>query len=68
MVETTAGGIVSGGLTTLETLGKKTMDVLQDGDPGLKKKRAYFFPDSERPVLSQVSFEMYSNKFCSVCL
>ncbi|XP_070554051.1 protein FAM114A2-like [Ptychodera flava] len=33
---------VSGGLDALEKIGKKTMDVLQEGDPGLRKKRSYF--------------------------
>ncbi len=28
-------GLVSGGLDALETLGKKTMDVLSEGDPGM---------------------------------
>lgn len=30
------------------------MEVLQDGDPGLKKKRAFFFEEGEKPILSQV--------------
>ncbi|XP_075235099.1 protein FAM114A2 [Lycorma delicatula] len=46
--------VISGGLDTLETLGKKTMEVLQEGDPGLRKKRALFFQDDDRPVLSQI--------------
>ena len=33
--------IVSGGLGTLENIGKKTMDLLSEGDPGLRNKRAY---------------------------
>lgn len=37
MVETTGNKVILGGLDTLETIGKKTMEVLQDGDPGLKK-------------------------------
>ncbi|KAL1110599.1 hypothetical protein AAG570_008127 [Ranatra chinensis] len=41
------------GLNTLESLGKKTMDVLQEGDPGLKKKRALLF-QQDKPILSQV--------------
>jgi len=43
--------VLTGGLDTLETIGKKTMEVLQEGDPGLMKKRALF---SGKPVLSQV--------------
>lgn len=46
--------VINRGLDTLETLGKKTMDVLQEGDPGLKKKRAILFADQDKPVLSQV--------------
>jgi hypothetical protein len=51
LVETTGSRVLTGGLDTLETIGKKTMEVLQEGDPGLKKKRALF---ADRPVLSQV--------------
>ncbi|XP_033106889.1 protein FAM114A2-like isoform X2 [Anneissia japonica] len=45
-------GMVSGGLGALEMIGKKTMDVIQDGDPGLRKKREYF-TKSNLPSLSQ---------------
>jgi hypothetical protein len=51
LVETTGNRVLTGGLDTLETIGKKTMEVLQEGDPGLKKKRALF---ADRIVLSQV--------------
>jgi hypothetical protein len=51
LVETTGNKVLTGGLDTLETIGRKTMEVLQEGDPGLKKKRALF---ADRPVLSQV--------------
>lgn len=54
LVETTSTKVISGGLDTLETLGKKTMEVLQEGDPGLKKKRAFFLNDSDKPILSHV--------------
>lgn len=50
--------VINRGLDTLETLGKKTMDVLQEGDPGLKKKRALLFADQDKPVLSQVVFRL----------
>ncbi|KAG6440285.1 hypothetical protein O3G_MSEX001242 [Manduca sexta] len=54
-VETTGPKVISGGLDTLETIGKKTMEILQDGDPGLVKKRAMLGLSSEdKPVLSQV--------------
>lgn len=47
--------VLAGGLDTLETIGKKTMEVLQDGDPGLVKKRAMLGLDAaDKPVLSQV--------------
>ncbi|XP_060850151.1 protein FAM114A2 isoform X2 [Rhopalosiphum padi] len=54
IVETTGSKIISGGLDTLETVGKKTLEVLQDGDPGLRKKRAMFFQNTEKINLSQV--------------
>lgn len=46
--------VMTGGLDTLEAIGKKTMEVLQDGDPGLKKKRAFFMNEPEKPNLSQI--------------
>jgi hypothetical protein len=54
-VESTGGMIVNSGLNTLESIGKKTMDVLQEGDPGLKKKRALFAREPDKPTLSQVT-------------
>lgn len=54
IVETTGNKVILGGLDTLETIGKKTMEVLQEGDPGLKKKRAFLKIDQDRPVLSQI--------------
>ncbi|CAG4976480.1 unnamed protein product [Colias eurytheme] len=53
-VESTGTKVIAGGLDTLETIGKKTMEVLQDGDPGLAKKRALLGLDNEKPVLSQI--------------
>ncbi|XP_050355557.1 protein FAM114A2 [Nymphalis io] len=54
-VESTGTKVIVGGLDTLETIGKKTMEVLQDGDPGLAKKRAMLGLDpGDKPVLSQV--------------
>ncbi|XP_062513895.1 protein FAM114A2-like isoform X2 [Corticium candelabrum] len=32
--------LVSGGIDALEAIGRKTMDVISDGDPGLRQKRA----------------------------
>ncbi|VVC39877.1 Protein of unknown function DUF719 [Cinara cedri] len=54
IVETTGSKIINGGLDTLETVGKKTFEVLQEGDPGLLKKRALFFQNNEKINLSQV--------------
>jgi len=54
IVETTGSKIINGGLDTLETVGKKTLEVLQEGDPGLRKKRAIFFQNTEKINLSQV--------------
>ncbi|KAK4887698.1 hypothetical protein RN001_003969 [Aquatica leii] len=54
LVETTGNKVVKGGLDTLETIGKKTMEVLQEGDPGFKKKRAFLKINSNKPVLSHI--------------
>ncbi|XP_035726440.1 protein FAM114A2-like [Vespa mandarinia] len=54
LVESTGSKVMSGGLDTLEAIGKKTMEVLQEGDPGLKKKRAFFMPEENKPNLSQI--------------
>lgn len=54
LVESTGSKVMTGGLDTLEAIGKKTMEVLQDGDPGLKKKRAFFMNDTDKPILSQI--------------
>lgn len=52
-VQTIGAQVISGGLDTLENIGKKTMQVLQEGDPGLKKKRALLL-GNDKPVLSRV--------------
>ncbi|XP_003689677.1 protein FAM114A2 [Apis florea] len=54
LVESTGSKVMSGGLDTLEAIGKKTMEVLQEGDPGLKKKRAFFINEPDKPNLSQI--------------
>lgn len=47
--------VISGGLDTLEGIGKKTMTMLQENDPGLLNKRKMFgMMDKETPVLSQI--------------
>ncbi|KYN34621.1 hypothetical protein ALC56_11109 [Trachymyrmex septentrionalis] len=54
LVESTGSKVMTGGLDTLEAIGKKTMEVLQEGDPGFKKKRAFFMNEPEKPNLSQI--------------
>lgn len=54
LVENTGTKVINTGLGTLETIGKKTMEVLQEGDPGLKKKRAFFMNESNKPILSHI--------------
>lgn len=48
--------VISGGLDTLEGIGKKTMNMLQENDPGLMNKRKLLGLDGgdNRPVLSQM--------------
>lgn len=46
------GLVVSGGLDTLEGIGKKTMNILQETDPGLKDKIRGI--NSNRPNLSEI--------------
>ncbi|GIY99438.1 protein FAM114A2 [Caerostris extrusa] len=42
MIENTGSKVIMGGLDTLELIGKKTIDMLTEGDPGLRNKRAAF--------------------------
>ena len=44
--------VLSGGLDALEFLGKKTMDVIAEGDPGFRKTKGLMIRPS---TLSQVS-------------
>lgn len=57
-VETTSSSLFSTGLDTLELLGKKTIDVLQQSDPGLKRTKAVLanplHGSQDRPCLSQI--------------
>ncbi|XP_055679213.1 protein FAM114A2 [Lutzomyia longipalpis] len=46
--------VISGGLDTLEGIGKKTMTILQENDPGLMNKRKMLGLEGDRPVLSQI--------------
>lgn len=47
--------VITGGLDTLEGIGKKTMTILQENDPGLLNKRKMLgMIDKDTPVLSQI--------------
>lgn len=55
LVETTGTKVITRGLGTLETIGKKTYEVLQENDPQLRKKRALLkYLEGEKPVLSSI--------------
>ncbi|GFT56637.1 protein FAM114A2 [Nephila pilipes] len=41
-LENTGSKVIMGGLDTLEFIGKKTINILTEGDPGLRNKRAAF--------------------------
>ena len=53
--------IVSGGLDTLENLGKKTMDFLSEGDPGLRNKRTYV-QDQIHSITNEISSVVVAEK------
>jgi hypothetical protein len=38
----------------LETIGKKTFEVIKDHDPGLSKTREFLLDKSDKPSLSQL--------------
>ncbi|KAG4074190.1 hypothetical protein HA402_015493 [Bradysia odoriphaga] len=47
--------VISGGLDSLESIGKRTMTILQENDPGLLNKRKMLgMMDKDTPVLSQI--------------
>ncbi|XP_078407022.1 protein FAM114A2-like isoform X2 [Cetorhinus maximus] len=50
-VQSTGKTVLSGGLDALEFIGKKTMDVIAEGDPGFKKTRELMYRTT---TLSQV--------------
>lgn len=52
-MQNTGKELMSGGLDALEFIGKKTMDVLAEGDPGLRQKREKL--TGKGASLSQVS-------------
>ncbi|XP_068592705.1 protein FAM114A2 [Cebidichthys violaceus] len=51
VVQSTGKTVISGGLDALEFIGKKTMDVIAEGDPGFKKTKGLMHRNS---TLSQV--------------
>ena len=57
MVQSTGIELVSGGLDALEFIGKKTMNVIAEGDPGLRHKREQLA--GKGPSLSQVQCRCY---------
>ncbi|XP_013859533.1 protein FAM114A2 [Austrofundulus limnaeus] len=50
-VQTTGKTVITGGLDALEFIGKKTMDVIAEGDPGFKKTKGLM---NRNATLSQV--------------
>lgn len=50
-VQSTGKSVISGGLDALEFIGKKTMDVIAEGDPGFKRTKGLM---SQNSTLSQV--------------
>ncbi|XP_027697537.1 protein FAM114A2 isoform X1 [Vombatus ursinus] len=50
-VQSTGKSVISGGLDALEFIGKKTMDVIAEGDPGFKKTKGLM---NQNSTLSQV--------------
>lgn len=51
-LETASSKVLLGGLDTLEVIGRKAMNVIQEGDPGLRKKRALL--ENRKPNLSLI--------------
>nr|XP_055036736.1 protein FAM114A2 [Misgurnus anguillicaudatus] len=51
VVQSTGKTVISGGLDALEFIGKKTMDVIAEGDPGFKKTKGLI---NRNTTLSQV--------------
>ncbi|XP_033743306.1 protein FAM114A2-like isoform X2 [Pecten maximus] len=54
MVQNTSNALVTGSLDVLETIGKKTFDVIKDHDPGLHKTKEVLFQRGDKPNLSQI--------------
>lgn len=51
-LENTSKHLVTGSLDVLESLGKKTFDVINEHDPGLKRARAFLHDRGDKPNLS----------------
>ncbi|KAK2501365.1 hypothetical protein MC885_017555 [Smutsia gigantea] len=45
-VQSTGKSVISGGLDALEFIGKKTMDVIAEGDPGFKRTKGLMYRNS----------------------
>lgn len=54
IVQQSGKTFVAGGLDMLESIGKKTFDVIKDHDPGLQKTKGLFFERGNKPNLSQM--------------
>lgn len=54
IVQKSSKTLVTGGLDVLETIGKKTFEVIKDHDPGLSKTKGILFEKSDKPSLSQL--------------
>ena len=54
-VQSTGKSVISGGLDALEFIGKKTMDVIAEGDPGFKRTKGLM---NRTSTLSQVLFPL----------
>lgn len=55
--------VISGGLDALEFIGKKTMDVIAEGDPGFKKTKGLM---NRTSTLSQVRYAAYRHEGTSL--
>ncbi|XP_054981305.1 protein FAM114A2 [Sorex araneus] len=58
-VQSTGKSVISGGLDALEFIGKKTMDVIAEGDPGFRRTKGLMYRNS---TLSQVLREAKENE------
>ncbi|XP_078326150.1 uncharacterized protein LOC111126499 [Crassostrea virginica] len=54
IVQKSSKTFVTGGLDVLETIGKKTFEVIKEHDPGLSRTREFLFEKTDKPSLSQL--------------